>query len=114
MKKNNNQITQKSYLDKVQISLNADTVLIENLPGNQTLELSLEDLGAGVLADLADVLRPEDLAAILLMLNERVPPVLLAQEAGPISAQVSSLQALATLVSGEVTVQRAGLSLYSK
>jgi hypothetical protein len=95
LKKSNKQITQKSYVDKVQISLNADTVLIENLPGNQTLELSLEDLGAGVLADLADVLRPEDLAAILLMLNERVSPVLVAQAAGPIPAQVSNLQALA-------------------
>lgn len=107
-------IAQKSYSPKPQITQKDDSFLIENLPGNQTLELSLEDLRSGMLAQIADLLRPEDLAAILLMLSERAPSVLLAQAAGSIPEQVSNLQALATLVSGELTVQRAGLTFVLK
>ena len=107
-------ITQKSYADKVQIWLKADTVLIENLPGNQTLELSLEDLSAGMLADLADLLRPEDLAAISLLLKGSESAVVLAQADASIPAQVSNLQPLASIATGEVTVQRSGLTFILK
>ena len=62
------------------------------------------------MAEIADLLRPEDVAAILLMLQSAQQQVLLAQADSSISAQLSSLQVLARVSesNGDITVKRAG------
>jgi len=65
--KNINKVLNKEYNDKTQISLVNNTLVIENLAGNQTLALTLDQVRGGMLADIAELLRPEDMAAILLM-----------------------------------------------
>ena len=74
--KNINKVLNKEYNDKTQISLVNNTLVIENLAGNETLALTLEQLRSGILAEIADLLRPEDVAAILLMLQNAQNPVL--------------------------------------
>lgn len=111
-----NKVVKKDYADKAQITQVNDTVLIENLPGDQTLALTMEELRGGKLSEIADLLRPEDLAAILLMMQNSQQAVVLAQADGSIPAQVSSLQVLATIAetSGDVTVKRAGQTFVLK
>ena len=111
-----NKVIKKDYFEKAQIAQINESVLTLNLSGDQTLELTLDELRGGRLAEIADLLRPEDLAAILLMLQGSQQPVILAQADGSIPVQVSNLQVLATVVemAGEVTVKRANQTFVLK
>jgi hypothetical protein len=108
--KNINKVFNKECDDKAQITLVNNALVIENLAGNETLALTLDQLRSGMLAEIAHLLRPEDVAAILLMLQSAQQPVLLAQADSSISAQLSSLQVLARVSesNGDITVKRAG------
>ena len=114
--KSNNKENKKEAFAKISSSSPEGVLLIENLPGNQTLEVSLDELRAGGLEKIAQLLRPEDLAAIMLMLRAADQQVLLAQVDGAIPVQVSNLEPLAKITesSGDVSVKRAGQVLTLK